>query len=482
MMKKIISVIISAVVMAAGTVSVFANDEEAKGNFESFYAKTVVEVLAENYKFGISKGEIYENVMDYVLTEHPELLEGVLEAAADSMDEHTFYLGEEELGSFYNYIDNGYVGIGVTVERAKNGIRISDVNMNGPAKEAGFKVGDIIICVEGEDVTGLDVASVSEKIRGPEGTAVNVTLLRDENEIELTVERRTVNISSVSYELNTEKNIGYVYISNFNSETPEGVREALTAFKYQDIKSVILDLRDNPGGELSAAVDVLSMFVPKGKLLITTVNAKGREYKIYSKSATNLLKYKLVVLVNENSASAAELFAGAVRDNNAGTIIGKTTYGKGTVQTMMGLKNPEGHTIGDIKLTTAEYLLPSGEHVNGVGVTPNIVVKNEEKKLDDGSFTELIFAPKYSVGDKGEGVLAVKERLNALGYFVGEVNDEYDDETAVAVSTFQQQAKLYPYGVMDITTQNYLNNIFSEAKEVVDRQLEAAYDYFESGK
>ncbi len=480
-MKKFLSVILTVLLLVTSMPFACAQGN-VRGNFESFYIKTIVGAMADNYKFGISEGEIYDAVMDYVLTQHPELLEGMLEAAASTMDEHTYYMPAEVLDEFYEYVDNSYVGIGVTVERVKEAVMISEVRRGGPADLAGLIAGDLIICVNGENVTNLDINSVSQKVRGEAGTTVELTIRRGEEEFNVVCERKLVKVGSVTHEIDNERKVGYIYISSFNSTTKDGVSEALTSFGYQDIKNVIIDLRNNPGGELDAALNTLSMFVPKNKVLVNIVGADGRETKLYSQANFNKLKYELVVIVNENSASAAELFAGAIRDNKAGTVIGTKTYGKGTVQTMMNLKNPEGHNLGDIKLTTAEYFLPSGDSVNKKGVRPDIIVKNEEVPLNDGSFSELEFRARYFLGDVGEGVLAIKERLSALGLLTGEVNDVFDIETEEAVWKFQKITGLFPYGVMDITTQNFLQNTFNEATKIVDRQIEAAYDFLTTDK
>lgn len=482
-MKRFLAAMLSVLLIMTSVPSTFASlDEEQKGNFESFYLKTIVDAISKGYKFGITKGEIYDAVVDYVLTEHPELLEGMLEAAASTMDEHTYYMPAEVLEGFYEQIDSSYVGIGVTVERVKDAVMISEVRRGGPADSVGLLAGDLIIKVNGEDVTDCDIQTVSGKVRGPEDTTVDITVRRGEEEITFVVTRKTVTVESVVYEIDMEKKVGYIYISSFNAGTAKGVSDALTSFKYQDIENVIVDVRNNPGGELNAAIDTLSMFVPKGKPLVTIVDAFERETKLYSKSKLNRVKYNLLVLTNENSASAAELFAGAIRDNKAGTVMGTKTFGKGTVQSMMGLRDVGDLNLGDIKVTTAEYFLPSGESVNKKGVSPDILVKNKEVLVNDGSFMPFLFDSKYSLGDTGEGVLAIKQRLDALGIFVGEVNDVYDEETAVAVNTFQKISGLYPYGVMDITTQNYLENTFNEAKKVIDLQTEEAYKFFTEEK
>ena len=465
------------------SVTTFAMETEEEtpvGNFESFYLKTVVEAMAQDYKFGISKGEIYDAVIDYVLSEHPELLEGSLKAAAGSMDEHTMYMPKEELGSFLNYVENEYIGIGVTVVRGDGAVKVEEVASGGAAYEAGIKVGDLFIKVDGEDVTSLGVQELSQKVRGPVDTTVELVLRRNGEDITITVKRRPIKVSSVSYHTDIEKNVGYMYIQSFTSTTPKDVAEALTSFKYQDVKNIIVDVRDNPGGEFGSVLDVLSMFVPKNKLLVTAENSRGKKTEFYSESNTSLLKHNIVVLVNENTASAAELFAGAVRDNKAGTVIGVRTYGKGSIQSMMGLRNPVGHNIGDIKITTGEYFLPSGDAVHQIGVKPNVIVKNEIVKINDGSFSEFLFDSGYKAGDESAGVFAIEERLSALGLDVGEPDEVFDEKTKEAVKLFQKAEGLYPKGEMDITTQNYLNNVFNEAEKLIDHQLDAAYSFFET--
>ncbi len=169
-----------------------------------------------------------------------------------------------------------------------------------------------------------------------------------------------------------------------------------------------------------------------------------------------------------------------MRDNKAGTVIGVRTYGKGSIQNMMGLRNVAGHNIGDIKITTGEYFLPSGEAVHKVGVKPNVTVKNEIVKINDGSFSEFVFDSGYKAGDENAGVFAIEERLKALGLDVGEPDEVYDEKTKEAVKLFQKAEGLYPKGEMDITTQNYLNNVFNEAEKLIDHQLDAAYSFFET--
>lgn len=480
-MKKLLSLMLAAIVLITAVPMAYA-EEEQKASFESFYIKTVVDTLADNYKFGITDGEIYKEIMDYVLALHPELLEGMLDVAASTMDEHTYYMPADTLEGFYEQTDNSYVGIGVTVERTKDSILISEVKKGGPADKVGIKANDLLIRVNDEEVSALDVQSVSEKVKGPKGSYVYITVLRDGEEITFSVKRETVKVSTVSYEIDDENQIGYIYISRFGDDTDAGTTEALMSFKYANIKNVIVDVRDNPGGELPAVLNTLSSFVPKDKLMVKIVDKKGRETEYRSISKSRRLNFNVVVLANENSASAAELFAGAIRDNKAGTVIGTKTYGKGTVQSMLNLKDTPDVNLGDIKLTTAEYFLPCGDQVNKKGVEPNIEIENEKILIDDGTFLEFIFAPRYELGDTGEGVLALEQRLEALGLQKSKADDVFDKETFNAVMIFQKLSGLYPYGVMDITTQNYLVNTFSEATKEVDKQMEAAIDFFKKAK
>lgn len=472
--SKIMTSLVLALILVISQMSfVFAEKAETE---EVKYINAIVSMIMGEYKFDADEKEIYKGIVEGILETHPELLEEAVKASTDTLDQYSEYYSVEELESFANYIGREYVGIGVVVERVTGGVYISSVTPDSPADVAGIKAGDIIAKIEGEDALDFTIAEASEKIRGESGTVVNVTMLRDGELIDFTLVRAAVSVKSCAYSLINDE-VGYLQIAQFNIATSDEVEEALAYFDNKNIKKIIVDVRDNPGGELGGVIGALYGFVPNGKLLIT-IDYKAQGYDLRIKSDGRFYKKdrEVVVLVNEDSASAAEVFAGAIKYNNVGVTVGQTTYGKGSVQEFVRLFNIEGHNLGDIKLSVAEYSLPNGESINGKGLIPDYKVRNTFESLDLSGISPLLYEKKYTVGDSGKGVLAVKERLNLLGYHIEEVNDVFDAETAVAVKAFQAAEGLYPYGVADFTTQTALGTAVIEAEVIVDRQLDKAYE------
>lgn len=482
-MKRKLAAIAAACVLAVSScMPAFAqeNNSQPQETLQSRYIKDIAEAVAEQYRFDITKEQMYEAVMDYVMEEHPELLEGAIRAATGCLDPFSGYFDREELEGFGNYIEANYVGIGVEFERIPGYIQFTSITSGGPAERAGLAAGDRLLAVNGEDATGFSINDAAQRVRGEEGTMVELTVLRGEEKLTFQVKREKVANNTISYEMIDD--IGYLEIAKFSSGTPSEVKEALTYFDAAGTKKIIVDLRDNPGGELQSVLKVLYKFVPQN-LPLTTIDYKDDKRDVTFRSGADFktTDRKLVVLVNENTASAAELFAGAIRDNKLGTLIGRRTYGKGSVQEFMGLRSLGGEKLGDIKLTVAEYTLPNGECIHKIGIKPDVEIKNKYVPMVTEEFKPMDFAAKYTVGDIGDGVLAAEQRLEAFGYQVGKVDGTYDEETALAVKSFQENAGLYPYGVLDITTQTYLNNAANEAEVLQDLQLDAALDYFKNG-
>ena len=294
-------------------------------------------------------------------------------------DPYAVYYNESDFKSFYTQTEGEYRGIGVYVAFDKvRGLPIVLAPLeNSPAEEAGVLPGDYIEYVEELYANENNYEQLIDTIKGKEGTKVKIGFIRineskEEERIELNVERRNIEINPIKSEV-YDKNIGYIKLSSFDETSYNGFKE-----KYDDliqnkkVKGLIVDLRDNPGGILEICRQITDLIVPEGKI-VYTVDKVGREETIYSKE--DRIQIPLVVLVNENSASASEVFTGAVKDYGVGTIIGKKTYGKGVVQTLKSL--------GDgtyVKLTTQEYFSPSGNKIDGQGVTPDIEVDLPEGK------------------------------------------------------------------------------------------------------
>ena len=475
--RKILTSLVLTVVFIISQMS-FVFAEEKEPTQEVKYINSIVAMILGEYRFDAYELDIYKGIVEELLASHPELLEEAIRASANTLDRYSEYYSKEDMQGFLQYVDREYVGIGVTVERVTGGIHISAVTPGSPAEVAGVKVGDIIAKIEGLDASNYSITDAASRIKGEAGTTVNVTVKRKDELIDFNIMRAAVSVESSSYsEIDNE--VGYIKIAQFNSQTADEVKKALENFDSKNIKKIIVDVRDNPGGELGGVLGTLSLFVPAGKLLLT-IDYKKEGYDLRLKSQADFVETdrKVIVLVNENSASAAEVFAGGIMYNDIGITVGERTFGKGSVQEFMGLYNPEGHNIGDMKLTVATYSLPNGESIHEVGIKPTHKVKNVFEELPKEGLCALLYEKKYTVGDTGKGVLAVKQRLDLLGYHVGEVNEIFDQETAVAVKTFQEDKGLFPYGVADFTTQTALGQTVIDTKVEVDLQLDKAYELF----
>lgn len=309
--------------------------------------------------------------------------EKLLDASISGMlagldDPYAAYYNEKSFESFYTQTEGEYEGIGIYVsydEEKHMPIIITPI-VGSPAADAGVLPGDYIEYVEDLDAATVSYDELIDAIKGKIGTKVKIGLLRpkeDETyeEIELEVERQKIDVNPVTVDV-YENNIGYIKLTSFDEVSYDDFKKAYTNLvKYQKVKGLIVDLRNNPGGILQVCTKITDMLVPKGKI-VYTIDKAGNEEAIYSDKTQ--IEIPLVVLVNEGSASASEVFSGAIKDYGVGKIIGTKTYGKGVVQTLKSL--------GDgtyIKLTTSEYFSPNGNKIDGVGVEPDIVVELPEE-------------------------------------------------------------------------------------------------------
>ncbi len=474
MKKKILSAVL-AICMIFSCISVSA---ETAGETASRYLTGIIDLIDQYYKYdNVDKEDMYKAVLDFLMKENPELLEGSIKAATDLLDDYSVYYTKDELGSFVQNVHQTYVGIGVTVQKSELGCIVIEVNESGGAFAAGIKIGDEIISANGESFYDLSLDEMVEKIQGEEGTLITVEVLRGESLLTLDIERKKINIETVSYEVMGD--IGYIYISTFATSTPESLKNALYELEEnQRLSKLIIDVRDNPGGELRSVINSLDLFIPKGKVLVKfEYKNEKSNYEIKSEAPfTKAPKRKIVVLANNNSASAAELFAGAMKHHKIATVVGQRTFGKGSMQEMLGLINPAGFELGDVKLTMAEFKAPDGGQINGVGIEPDVPVRNKWIDYDESALTPMTISARYTIGDECSDVLAIEERLSALGYRVGEVDGVFDKMTHQATINFQADTKMHPYGVMDYTTQSRLNDEIEALTIRVDKQLESALE------
>lgn len=302
-------------------------------------------------------------------------------------DPYTVYYTKEEYKALNEDTEGKYSGIGAVVSQNPNTKIITIVKIfdNSPANDAGLQVGDIIYKIDGEEVAGTDMdILVKTKIRGEEGTSFKMTVLRgdDRKEVELDLTRRSIEVETVSGKM-LDNNIGYIAVSQFDAVTSEQFKSNIESLQSQGMTKLIVDLRGNPGGLLDQVVDMLDYILPEG-LVLYTEDKYGEREEYYS-DGSHELKIPMVVLVNENSASASEVFTATFRDFEWGTVVGKTTFGKGIVQNVFPLGDGTA-----VKITTQHYYPPSGYDLHKVGIKPDLEVDlNEGAKIGTDSDNQL---------------------------------------------------------------------------------------------
>lgn len=315
-----------------------------------------------------------------------DLNEGIYKGYIEGLgDQYSAYYDKKETKELTESLDGSFSGIGaVMTQDASSGvITITRVYDDSPAKKAGIKAGDVLYRVEEKTVTGKDLDKVVSWIKGKKGTKVNLTLLRGTNsdKIKVTATRDVINVETVKYKV-LENQIGYISISEFDSVTGDQFAKALKQLQKKNIKGLVVDLRNNPGGSLTTVCDILDSILPKGLIVYTKdKNGKKEEYTSDEKHQLNL---PMSVLVNGQSASASEIFAGAVQDYGKAEIVGTQTYGKGVVQNLFDLK--DGTCV---KLTTSEYFTPKGRNIDGKGITPDVKIEYKYNAKDPKADNQL---------------------------------------------------------------------------------------------
>lgn len=300
-------------------------------------------------------------------------------------DEYTEYLTKSEYEELLVNVTGDFVGIGIYMTKDNNGnvIVIAPIE-DSPAEAAGLQTGDIITKVNGEDCYDIDLDIVSTKIKGEEGTKVKLEILRNGEKIEKEVERKHVVIKDSKSQI-LEGNIGYIQLITFDENSALNVEKYLDEFDQKGIKKVILDLRDNTGGIVTEAISLCELFVQKDDIIMKSYDKSKKETITKSRKENNR-DIELVLLVNEMSASASEITTGALKDNKAATVIGTTTFGKGVMQEILPIFN---NTAG-LKLTTEEFFTPNGTKIHGIGITPDIEIKDNPETEEDEQLQRAI--------------------------------------------------------------------------------------------
>ena len=356
----------------------------AAGGLQAAHQKMSSSVLTDSAT--VEKVEYLEKLIDQEYLgdiDKSDLAEGIYAGLLYGLgDVYSRYYTAEEYAQETASTDGSYVGIGVSIQKNKNGgVQIAECYEGGSGKKAGLISGDVITAIDDTDVTDMELSEVVHLIRQNEGRNIVLTVQRENEEspLSITVEVTNVELPAVFSEMLDEET-GYIQITQFTGVAPQQYKEAFADLKEQGMEKMIVDLRDNPGGLLTSVCDILREILPKGRIVYTEDKYGNREEETCD--GEKELDMPLAVLVNESSASASEIFAGAVQDYGIGKIVGTTTYGKGVVQELRPLNDGSA-----VKLTISDYYTPNGNSINKVGIKPDIEVKLAAELLNKTDIT-----------------------------------------------------------------------------------------------
>ena len=319
------------------------------------------------------------------------LVDGAISGMVDALeDQYSGYMNPEVYDLLNSDLEGEIEGIGVVIHTVEETSEIEVVGVleGTPAQLAGLMNGDIFVTVDGQEVTGMNQTELAVLVRGPAGTSVEITVRRGTEMLDFTVERAHIIIPNVEYEV-LDGNYGYVKLNQFTAEARADLDDAFATLDVNSLNGLVLDFRDNPGGLLSSAIDIASAFVEEGTVVIEDFGDDGSQTFTANGSFAGIT-VPIVLLVNESSASASELVAGALQDTGAATIIGETTLGKGTVQTWHPLING-----GGVRLTIARWLTPSGRWIHEQGIEPDITIEWTPTSYNDPNDPQLAEALSF---------------------------------------------------------------------------------------
>lgn len=421
--------------------------------------------------------ELYQDYKDEVSYE--ELLEGAYKGVIDALEDpySVYYSSREESDDFVESVSGEFSGVGLSLESYNGTCRVVAPISGTPAHRAGILSGDIIVKVDGKDVSELSLDAVAFMLRGETGTKVSVTVLRNGASLSFPMVRELIHAASVLFEMLPDR-IGYIKITQFDKDSHLEFKNAKLQLIAKGAEAFIVDVRNNPGGYVDTAASIAEQLMPKGAIayferrgtIVDTINASGE----------GDLKKPLILLVNKGSASASEILAAAWQDSGAAKLVGTTTFGKGVAQQMFELKNG-----ASIKLSTLYFLTPNKKPIDHAGVTPDYVVQGYEgadlaalRKEYEG-FAPMAEKVKPGPGATGLNVFGAQQRLALLGYSVT-ASGAMDEKTVSAVKAFQKAEDFYAYGVLDYSTMNALDQAavayITGAGSGKDLQLEKAVE------
>ena len=328
--------------------------------------KSDIDTYLSKIKKAIDKNFLWQDKID-----EEKLKDGAIKGYVEGLgDKYTEYISKDEMKKFTENINGSFMGIGIYMiaDESSGKIIVHHPISDSPAYKAGIKAGDVIVSVDGVEYGYDELNTIADHIKGEAGTKVKLVIERDGKNIDFEIERAKIETNPITSKM-LEKDIGYLNLPSFDKDVSKKLKEKIDDLIAKGAKSLILDLRNNGGGMVDECEEITDLFLDKDKTIMTTKDKKGNVQKSVTKNKKTY-DLPLVILVNENTASASEILTGALKDNNRTKVIGTKTYGKGVIQSVFNLSDGSG-----LKITTAEYFTPNGIEINKKGITPDIEVK-----------------------------------------------------------------------------------------------------------
>ena len=335
-------------------------------------------------------GEVLENIKnDYVdEIDQSEIMDSAINGVLQSLDPYSAYMSPELFKEMQTDTRGEFGGLGIEIGMEAGVVKVISPIDDTPAAKAGIKAGDYIVKIGKEQVQGKSLLEAVKLMRGPVGTSIDLTIRRKnvKKPLEFKIIRKIIEVKSVSSEvIGKEKNLGYIRLKSFNENSDKQFLKSVKEFEKKfKIKGYVLDLRNNPGGLLAQAINITDFFLDDGEIVSTKGRKVSETRKFFARKGDEINGKPIVVLINNGSASASEIFAGALKDHKRAIILGESSYGKGSVQSIIPLKNG-----GGIRLTISKYYLPSGKSISEVGVTPDILVEESDDDFQINSKNDV---------------------------------------------------------------------------------------------
>lgn len=440
-------------------------------------------VTFASYKFGLYFGndqqkelnkieEAYKQINNdyYKDVDDDKLTQGAIDGMIKSLDDpYSEYISAKDTTSYNEEISGDFVGIGAEMEMHDGYVRITSPMKDSPAEKAGVKSLDVITKVDDESIKNKSLNEIVKKVRGKKGTTVTLTIKREGKEpFDVKIKRDKIHLTSVDY--TKKKDTGVIAISKFQNKTTKELQSALKQAKKDKVKHVVLDLRNNPGGLLDEVVTSVNLFVDKNKpvIYLETKGDKPQAVETENDKMSGIDDMDYTVLVNKGSASAAEIFAGALQDYKIADVLGTTTFGKG-----IGQVHKEFSDSSILKYTNMRWLTPNKSYIHKKGIQPDKTIKApkyEEIEIIDPSKT-------YQEDDQSKKIKSIKIGLNALGYNINSENDQFDAYLTSQVKSFQSDHDLTANGIFtDDTTKKFIELLRKKIRSE-DKQLDEAIQY-----